>query len=61
MLEIQYINEVVVKRVSHQIKDDLKYVFISGSNSHLTSRFCGFVLGSTIISKMVSKPLQECN
>jgi len=34
-------------------------VFISGSNPHLTSRFCGVVLGPTMISKMVSEPLQD--
>jgi hypothetical protein len=33
-------------------------VFISGGNPHLTSRFCGVVLGLTMISKMVSEPLQ---
>jgi len=30
-------------------------VFISGGNPHLTSRFCGVVLGPTTISKMVSE------
>ncbi|AES74177.1 hypothetical protein MTR_3g116670 [Medicago truncatula] len=34
-------------------------VFISGGNPHLTSRFCGVVLGPTTISKMVSEPLQD--
>ena len=34
-------------------------VFISGGNLHLTSRFCGVVLGSTTISKVVSEPLQD--
>jgi len=29
-------------------------VFISGGNPHLTSWFCGVVLGPTTISKMVS-------
>jgi len=34
-------------------------VFISGGNPHITSWFCGVVLGSTTISKMVSEPLQD--
>ncbi|RHN60197.1 hypothetical protein MtrunA17_Chr4g0022961 [Medicago truncatula] len=34
-------------------------MFISGDNFHLTSRFCGVVLGPTTISKMVSEPLQD--
>jgi len=34
-------------------------VFISGGNPHLTSQFCGVVLGPTTISKMVSEPLQD--
>ncbi|AES97725.1 hypothetical protein MTR_5g059000 [Medicago truncatula] len=31
-------------------------VFISGGNTHLTSRFCGVVLDPTTIFKMVSEP-----
>jgi len=31
-------------------------VFISEGNHRLISRFCGVVLGSTTISKMVSEP-----
>jgi hypothetical protein len=31
-------------------------LFISGGNPHLTSRFCGVMLGSTTISKIVSEP-----
>ena len=34
-------------------------LFISGGNPHLTSRFCGVVLGPTTISKMVSEPLHN--
>ncbi|AES76790.1 hypothetical protein MTR_6g087100 [Medicago truncatula] len=34
-------------------------MFISGGNPHLTSRFCGVVLGPTTISKMVSEPLRD--
>jgi hypothetical protein len=34
-------------------------LFISGGNPHLTSRFCGVVLGPTTISKMVSEPLHD--
>jgi len=34
-------------------------VFISGGNPHLTSRFCGVVLGPTTISKMLLEPLQD--
>jgi len=32
-------------------------VFISGGNPHLTSWFCGVVLGPTTISKMVLEPV----
>ncbi|RHN59017.1 hypothetical protein MtrunA17_Chr4g0008741 [Medicago truncatula] len=34
-------------------------MFISGGNLHLTRRFCGVVLDTTTISKMVSEPLQD--
>ena len=34
-------------------------VFISGGNPHLTSRFCGVVLGPTTISKMLLEPLRD--
>ena len=34
-------------------------VFLSWGNLHLTSRFCGVVLGPTTISKIVSEPLQD--
>ncbi|AES98012.1 hypothetical protein MTR_5g063070 [Medicago truncatula] len=30
--------------------------FISGDNPHLTSWFCGIMLGPTTISKVVSEP-----
>jgi len=38
-------------RVQHRIGDGLT-MFISVGNPHLTSRFCGVVLGPTTISKM---------
>ncbi|KEH25714.1 hypothetical protein MTR_6g033730 [Medicago truncatula] len=34
-------------------------MFISGGNSHFTSRFCAVVLGPITISKMVLEPLQD--
>ncbi|RHN46608.1 hypothetical protein MtrunA17_Chr7g0244051 [Medicago truncatula] len=34
-------------------------LFISGGNLHLTSRFCGVMLGSTTISNMVSESLHD--
>jgi len=34
-------------------------VFINGGNHHLTSRFCGVVLGSTTISKKMLERKQE--
>jgi len=34
-------------------------MFISEDNPHLTSRFCGVMLGSTTIFNMVSEPLQD--
>jgi len=45
---------LVVRGCVKSLKSDrrwLDYVFISGGNPHLTSRFCKIMLGQTTISK----------
>ncbi|RHN56484.1 hypothetical protein MtrunA17_Chr5g0429981 [Medicago truncatula] len=51
--------EEQVLRVPHQLGVGLTIFFISGGNPHLTSRFCGVVLGPTTISNMTSEPLHD--
>ena len=41
------------------VRSWLDNLFISRGNPHLTSRFCGVVLGPTTISNMVSGPLHD--
>jgi len=45
--------------VPHRIDKTLDMSLYRGGNPHLKSRFCGVVLGSTTISKMVSESLQD--
>ncbi|KEH33642.1 hypothetical protein MTR_3g449780 [Medicago truncatula] len=44
---------IVKSHISDRSSSD--NVFISGGNHHLIRRFCGVVLGPTMISKMVSE------